>query len=227
MNLHEYQAKAILTRYGLKIPKGKVACTPEEAETAAREIGPGPWVLKAQVHAGGRGKAGGIRTARDPADVRRMAEEMIGMRLVTPQSGAQGNPVSRVLVEEDLPSERELYLGVTIDRARERVAVIGSSVGGMEIEEVSEHSPEKIHTLLIDPGCGLTNFQGRRLAMDLGFQGGNIGVGAAVASSLYRAFIENDCSLLEINPLALMRSGAWVALDAKMNIDDNALYRHP
>jgi len=227
MNLHEYQAKAILARYGLKIPKGKVASTPEEAETAAREIGPGPWMLKAQVHAGGRGKAGGIRTARDPADVRRMAEEMIGMRLVTPQSGAQGNPVSRVLVEEDLPSERELYLGVTIDRARERVAVIGSSVGGMEIEEVSEHSPEKIHTLLIDPGCGLTNFQGRRLAMDLGFQGGNIGVGAAVASSLYRAFIENDCSLLEVNPLVQCRDGALVVLDAKMNIDDNALYRHP
>lgn len=227
MNLHEYQAKAILARYGLKIPRGKIAFTPGEAEAAAREIGPGPWVLKAQVHAGGRGKAGGIRMARDPAEARRVAKEMIGMRLVTPQSGAQGKPVSRVLVEEGLPIERELYLGVTIDRTRERVVVIGSSEGGMEIEEVSERSPEKIHTVLIDPGCGFTVFQGRRLAIELGLQGGNIGAAAAVASSLYRAFIENDCSLLEVNPLAQWRDGALVVLDAKMNIDDNALFRHP
>jgi succinyl-CoA synthetase beta subunit len=227
MHIHEYQAKEILTRYGVKIPKGKVALTPSEAEAVAQAIGPGPFVVKAQVHAGGRGKGGGIRVAKDPAAVRQVAREMIGMKLLTPQTGAQGKPVSRVLIEESLPISRELYLGVTIDRGKERVAVIGCSEGGVEIEEVAARAPERIQEAIADAGCGFALYQGRKLAMAVGLQGGNVGKGSAIAHALYRAFMDHDCSLAEINPLVLTARGDLIALDAKMNIDDNALYRHP
>jgi succinyl-CoA synthetase beta subunit len=227
MHIHEYQAKEILTRYGVKVPKGKVAFTPVEAEAAAQAIGPGPFVVKAQVHAGGRGKGGGIRVAKDLAAVRQVAREMIGMKLLTPQTGAQGKPVSRVLIEESLSISRELYLGVTIDRGRGRVAVIGCSEGGVEIEEVTARSPEKIQKAIVDPGCGFSLYEGRKLAMAMGLEGAGVGKGSAIAHALYRAFMDNDCSLAEINPLVLTPRGELVALDAKMNLDDNALYRHP
>ncbi len=227
MNIHEYQAKEILFRHGIKIPRGQVAFDLRDAEAAAQGIGPGPFVVKAQVHAGGRGKAGGIRKAKDPTEVREIARAMFEMRLVTRQSGPQGKPVSRVLVEEALSMTRELYMGVTIDRKQGKVVVIGCSEGGVEIEEVSARSPEKIQKLAIDSGCGFTYFQGRKLAIDIGLTGGTIGKGAAVAFSLFRAFMDCDCSLAEINPLVLTARGELVALDAKMNIDDSALYRHP
>jgi succinyl-CoA synthetase beta subunit len=227
MNIHEYQAKEILFRHGIKIPRGQVAFDLRDAEAAAQGIGAGPFVVKAQVHAGGRGKAGGIRKAKDPTEVREIARAMFEMRLVTRQSGPQGKPVSRVLVEEALPISQELYLGAAIDRKLGKVVVIGSSEGGVEIEEVSAKSPEKIQKFAIDSGCGFTYFQGRKLAIDMGLQGGTIGKGAAVAFSLFRAFMDCDCSLAEINPLVLTPRGELVALDAKMNIDDSALYRHP
>jgi succinyl-CoA synthetase beta subunit len=227
MNIHEYQAKEILARYGVKIPKGRVAFNLKEAEATAREIGPGPYVIKAQVHAGGRGKGGGIRIASDLSEVGGIARGMFGTKLVTPQTGPQGKPVSRVLVEESVPVARELYVGVTIDRALGRVVVISCPDGGIEIEEVGARSPEKIHTIIVEPGCGFNSFQGRRLAMAMGLEGSNIGKGAAIACALERAFRENDCSLAEINPLVVTSRGDLVALDAKMNIDDNALYRRP
>ncbi len=226
MNIHEYQAKEILFRHGIKIPRGQVAFDLRDAEAAAQGIGPGPFVVKAQVHAGGRGKAGGIRKAKDPTEVREIARAMFGLRLVTGQSGPQGKMVSRVLVEEALPIAQELYLGATIDRKQGKVVVMGSSEGGVEIEEVSARSPEKIQKFAVDSGCGFTYFQGRKLAIDMGLTGGTIGKGAAVAFSLFRAFMDCDCSLAEINPLVLTARGDLVALDAKMNIDDNALYRH-
>ncbi len=227
MNIHEYQAKEILARYGVKIPKGRVALNLREAEAVAREIGPGPCVIKAQVHAGGRGKAGGVRIASDLSEVGGIARGMFGTKLVTPQTGPQGKPVSRVLVEESVPVARELYVGVTIDRALGRVVVIACPDGGIEIEEVGARSPEKIHTIIVEPGCGFNSFQGRKLAMAMGLEGSNIGKGAAIACALERAFRENDCSLAEINPLVVTSRGDLVALDAKMNIDDNALYRRP
>ncbi|MDI6755234.1 MAG: ADP-forming succinate--CoA ligase subunit beta, partial [Thermodesulfobacteriota bacterium] len=227
MNIHEYQAKEILSRYGIKTPKGRVAFHLKEAAAAAQAIGPGPYVVKAQVHAGGRGKAGGIRRAMDASEVAGIARQMFGTKLITPQTGAQGKPVSRVLVEESLSIARELYLGVTIDRGQGKVAVIGCSEGGVDIEEIGSRSPEKIHKMTSEPGCGFTFFQGRRLAINMGLEGGNIGKGAAIAFGLFRAFMDTDCSLAEINPLVLTAAGDLVALDVKMNIDDNALYRHP
>jgi len=227
MNIHEYQAKEILFRHGIRIPRGQVAFDLRDAEAAAQGIGQGPFVVKAQIHAGGRGKAGGIQEAKDPSEVREIARAMFGMRLVTPQAGPQGKPVSRVLVEEALPITQELYMGATIDRKQGRVAMIGSSEGGVEIEEVSAKSPERIRRLVVDSGCGFTYFQARKLAIDMGLQGGTIGKGAAVAFALFRAFMDCDCSLAEINPLVLTARGELVALDAKMNIDDNGLYRHP
>jgi len=227
LNIHEYQAKEIISRYGVKIPRGKVALTVAEAERAAATIGPGPFVVKAQIHAGGRGKRGGIWKAKDPYEVAQAARQMIGMKLATLQTGAEGKPVSRVLVEESLPIARELYLGVTIDRQPGKVSVIGCSEGGMEIEEVGARSPEKIQKEIVDPGFGFTFFQGRKLALAMGLEGANIGKGATIAHALFRAFMDNDCTLAEINPLALTTAGELVALDVKMDIDDNALFRHP
>ena len=227
MNIHEYQAKEILARCGIRIPRGKVAFTLREVEETARRIGPGPFIVKGQVHAGGRGKAGGIRRVQNPVEAREAARKMFGTRLVTAHTSSRGKRISRVLVEEVLNFDRELYLGITIDRRQGKVAVIGCSEGGVEIEEVRSRSPEKIRMALMDPGCGFTLFQGRKLALEMGMDGPEIGKVATVASGLFRAFMENDCSLAEINPLVGGKNGELVALDAKMNIDDNALFRHP
>ncbi len=227
MNIHEYQAKQILARSGIKIPRGGVAFNLRDAEEIIRSIGPGPFVVKAQVHAGGRGKGGGIRVAKNRDEMIGIARRMFGMRLITPQTGSQGKPVSRVLVEESLPIARELYLGVILDRSRQKIVVIASSEGGMEIEEVAAKSPDRIFKMFVEPGCGLGLDQARQLALDMGLEGGGIGVGAATAIALCRIFVDKDCTLAEINPLVVTPSGKIIALDAKMNIDDNALYRHP
>ncbi len=227
MNIHEYQAKEVLSRLGVRIPRGRVAFTAKEAEVIAESIGTGPFVVKAQVHAGGRGKSGGIRLAQDPVEVRQIAWEMIGMRLVTSQTGPAGKPVSRVLIEETVAIGRELYLGVTIDRRIGKVVTIGCPEGGLDIEEVANRSPEKIHRIHADAGCGITQFQGRKIALAMGLEGRMIGKAATIVSALYQGFVEYDCTLAEINPLVLTAKGDLLALDAKMNIDDNALFRHP
>lgn len=227
MHIHEYQAKEILARYGIKIPKGIVAFTIAEAEAAAKTIGSGPFIVKAQIHAGGRGKWGGISKVINYQEVTQAARQLIGSKLVTQQTGQAGKKVSRVLVEESISIAQEFYLGVTIDRQKGRVALIGCAEGGVEIEEVATRSPEKIKKIIAEPGCGLTPFQGRRLAIELGLQGNTISKWSAVTLALYRAFMDNDCVIAEINPLALTVAGDLVALDAKMEIDDNALSRHP
>jgi len=227
MNIHEYQAKEILSRLGMRIPRGRVAFTAKEAEVIAQSIGQGPYVVKAQIHAGGRGKSGGIRLAKDPVEARQIAWEMIGIRLVTPQTGPEGKPVSRVLIEETVPIAQEFYLGVTIDRTLGKVVVLGSAEGGMDIEEVAARSPEKIRQVHAEAGCGVTQFQGRKIALAMGLEGGIIGKAATIVSALYQGFMEYDCTLAEINPLVLTEGGDLLALDAKMNIDDNALFRHP
>jgi succinyl-CoA synthetase beta subunit len=226
MNIHEYQAKQVLARYGIATPRGGVAFNLRDAEEITREIGPGPFMVKAQVHAGGRGKGGGIRKAKDLPEMIGIARRMFGMRLITPQTAAQGRPVSRVLVEESLPITRELYLGVTLDRSRQKIVVIGSSAGGMEIEEVAAKFPDKIFKMFVEPGCGLSLSQARDLALSMGLEGAAIGVAAATSIGLCKAYVEKDCTLAEINPLGVTAGGKIIALDAKMNIDDNSLYRH-
>jgi succinyl-CoA synthetase beta subunit len=224
MNIHEYQAKEILKRYGVPIPVGKVASTPQEARAAAVEIG-GPCVVKAQIHAGGRGKAGGVKLARDPDDAEKKAAEILGKNLVTHQTGPEGRQVRRVLVEQGVNIERELYLGMVLDRSQSRVALIGSSEGGVEIEQVAARAPEKILKELVDPVVGLQPFQCRRLAYALGVRQEHIGKMVGMIQALYRAFDECDCSLAEINPLIVTKEGQVMALDAKMNFDGNAFFR--
>jgi succinyl-CoA synthetase beta subunit len=224
MNIHEYQAKEILKRYGVPVPRGKVASTPEEVNVAARDLG-GRCVVKAQIHAGGRGKGGGVKLASSPEDAEKKAAEILGKHLVTHQTGPEGRLVRRVLVEETLPIERELYLGMVLDRAESRVAVICSSEGGVEIEEVAAKNPQKILKELIDPAVGLQPFQCRRLAYALGISHEHVGRAVALMRALYHAYDECDCSLAEINPLVLTKEGQVIALDAKMNFDSNAFFR--
>ncbi len=226
MNIHEYQAKEILKRYGVAVPKGKVAATPEEAKAAAVELGGGTCVVKAQIHAGGRGKAGGVKLARTPEEAEQRAGEILGKTLVTHQTGPQGRQVRRVLVEQGLDIARELYLAMVLDRAQSRVSVICSSEGGMEIEEVADKTPEKILKESIDPVIGLAGFQCRRLAYALNIPSDLIGKISGVMQALYRAYDESDCSIAEINPLIITKEGQVMALDAKMNFDSNALFRH-
>jgi len=226
MNIHEYQAKEILKRYGVSVPQGQVAATPEEAKAAAIKLGGGICVVKAQIHAGGRGKAGGVKLARNPEDAEQKAREIIGKNLVTHQTGPEGRQVRRVLVEQGLSIDRELYLAMVLDRAQSRVSVICSSEGGVEIEEVAEKNPEKILKESIDPVIGLAGFQCRRLAYALGIPNELVGKMAGVMQALYRAFDESDCSIAEINPLIITNEGQVMALDAKMNFDSNALFRH-
>ena len=226
MNIHEYQAKEILKRYGVAVPKGKVAATPEEAKAAAIELGGATCVVKAQIHAGGRGKAGGVKLARTPEEAEQRAREILGKTLVTHQTGPQGRQVRRVLVEQGLNIDRELYLAMVLDRAQSRVSVICSSEGGMEIEEVADKTPEKILKESIDPVIGLAGFQCRRLAYALNIPGDLIGKISGVMQALYRAYDESDCSVAEINPLIITKEGQVMALDAKMNFDSNALFRH-
>jgi len=224
MNIHEYQAKELLKRYGVPVPLGKVVSTPQEARGAAVELG-GRCVVKAQIHAGGRGKAGGVKLARDPADAEKKAAEILGKNLVTHQTGPAGRQVRKVLIEQGLNIDRELYLGMVLDRAQSRIAVICSSEGGVEIEEVAAKNPEKILKELIDPAVGLLPFQCRKLAFALGMPAESVGKLTAMMQALYRAFDECDCSLAEINPLVLTQEGQVIALDAKMNFDSNAFFR--
>jgi succinyl-CoA synthetase beta subunit len=224
VNIHEYQAKDILKRFGVPVPLGKVASTPQEAKAAAIELG-GRCVVKAQIHAGGRGKAGGVKVAATPEEAEKRSSEILGRNLVTRQTGPEGQPVRKVLVEQTLNIERELYLGMVLDRAQSRFAVICSPEGGVEIEEVAAKQPDKIFKELIDPAVGLLPFQCRRLAYGLNVPTEAVGKLVAMMLALYRAFDERDCSLAEINPLVLTKEGQAVALDAKMNFDSNAFFR--
>jgi succinyl-CoA synthetase beta subunit len=226
MNIHEYQAKDLLRRYGVAVPNGKVATTADEAAAVAREFGP-VCVVKAQIHAGGRGKAGGVKVCTTPEEAREFARGLLGKKLVTHQTGPGGREVRRVLVEQGCDIARELYLGMVIDRARGWPTLMASAEGGVEIEEVAARSPEKILHEPIDPAVGLQAFQGRKIAFGLSIPKESINRAVSFISGLYRAFSESDGSLAEINPLVLTRAGDLLALDAKMGFDDNSLFRHP
>ncbi|MCP2619664.1 ADP-forming succinate--CoA ligase subunit beta [Candidatus Aminicenantes bacterium AC-334-K16] len=225
MKIHEFQAKQILQRFGVQVPRGEVADTPEKVYEIAQQIGP-KVVLKAQVHAGGRGKGGGIRLAKTPEEARELAQEMIGMTLVTHQTGPEGKKVRRLLVEEALDIDRELYLGIVIDRAKEAPVVMASPEGGVEIEKVAAETPELIFKEYVNPATGFLPFQARRLAFKLGLSGDTFKKGVKFILGLYQAFQATDASLAEINPLLVTKQGDVLALDAKMNFDDNALPRH-
>jgi succinyl-CoA synthetase beta subunit len=225
MKIHEYQAKGILARYGVPVPRGEVAYSPEEADAAAKRIG-GSVVVKAQIHAGGRGKGGGVKVARNTAEAADIAKKMLGMRLVTHQTGPEGRLVQRVLIEETLPIERELYLGIVLDRVQAKPVFMASAAGGVDIEEVAARSPEKILKEPIEPGLGLAPFQARKLAYRIGIPPASAGPAASAMMALARAYEGVDASLAEINPFVLTTDGKVYALDAKINLDDNALYRH-
>ena len=225
MNIHEFQAKEILSRFGVAVPRGVVATTPDEAHDAAARLGGSVLVVKAQIHAGGRGKGGGVRLVRSAAEAAAAAREMLGKNLVTHQTGPEGRQVRRILIEEGLNIARELYLAMVVDRAQSRVSVICSSEGGVEIEEVAAQHPEKIFKETIDPLIGLAGFQCRRLAYALGIGAELVPSISAVMQGLYRAFEQCDASLAEINPLVITREGQVIALDAKMNFDSNAFFR--
>ncbi len=225
MKIHEYQAKVLLARYGVPVPRGEVAHTAEEVDTIARRLG-GSVVIKAQIHAGGRGKGGGIRIAQGPAEAAELAKTMLGMKLVTHQTGPEGRIVQRVLVEETLPVSRELYLGVVLDRARAKAVFMASAAGGVDIEEVAATAPEKILKETMEPGLGLAAFQARKLSYGMGLEGATASAAASAMMALARAYEDLDASLAEINPFVVTTDGRVVALDAKINLDDNALYRH-
>jgi succinyl-CoA synthetase beta subunit len=227
MNLHEYQAKDLLRRYGVAVPQGAVAASAQEAVSVAQSLGGSLWVVKAQVHAGGRGKAGGVQLVRNLAALRGAAERMLGQNLVTQQTGSLGLPVERVYVELGSDIEREIYLSLTLNRERARIAVIVSTAGGMDIEEVAHKTPEKIIAVNVHPAAGLQPYQCRKLGFALELTGKQLGEFQSLVMALYRLYIECDASLLEINPLILTRAGALLALDAKINIDANAIFRHP
>ena len=227
MNIHEYQAKALLAEYGVATLAGRVAYTPEEAEQAARALGSPISVVKAQIHAGGRGKGGGVKVVKSIDEVKAEAKRMLGMTLVTHQTGPEGRTVKRVYIEEGCDIARELYLGAVIDRATSRITFMASTEGGVEIEEVAAKSPEKIIKVAIDPVTGFMPFHGRQLAYGLGLEGTAVNKAVAFMMGLYRCIIERDASLVEINPLVITGTGDVIALDAKMNFDSNALYRQP
>lgn len=226
MKIHEYQAKEILKTFGVAVPRGRVAFTPEEARRVAEELG-GKVVVKAQIHAGGRGKAGGVKLADSPEEAGRIAEALIGKILVTHQTGPEGKEVRKVLVEETMNIARELYAGVVLDRSRSQLVFMVSTEGGVEIEKVAAEAPEKILKEYIDPGVGLQAFQARKMAYNLKLEGGQVKNGVKFLMALYRAYVASDSSLAEINPLVVTKDGRVLALDAKINFDDNALYRHP
>jgi len=226
MKIHEYQGKAILKEYGVPVPRGIVARSPEEAEVAAKELGTAVVVVKAQIHAGGRGKGGGVKLAKSPAEAKELASEMLGMHLVTHQTGPEGREVRTLLIEEGLPIDREFYLGITLDRVTGRNVFMASSAGGMEIEKVAEETPELILKETVDPAVGLRPFQARKLAFGLGIPNELINQAAKFMLALYDAYEKTDASLVEINPFLLTKDGRLIALDAKLNFDDNALYRH-
>jgi succinyl-CoA synthetase beta subunit len=230
MKIHEYQAKAILKKYGVAIPRGEMVETREQAEAAAKNLfnaGVSGVVVKAQIHAGGRGKGGGVKIGKSVEEASELASKMLGMTLITHQTGPEGRVVRRLLVEETLPIERELYLGIVIDRAEARPVFMASQSGGMEIEQVAEENPDAIMKEYITPGMGLEDFQARKLAFRLGLKPDQINQAVKFMTGLYRAFEETDSSLMEINPFITCSDGRLFALDAKMNFDDNALFRHP
>ncbi len=227
MKIHEYQAKEILRKYGVATPRGVPCFTVDEALAAAQSLGGKVWVVKAQIHAGGRGKGGGVKLARSVDEVREHASAILGMQLKTHQTGPEGQKVRRLLIEEGADIKKELYIGLVVDRGTQTVCVMASSEGGMDIEEVAAKTPEKIHKVFVDPETGLKDAEADGLAAKIGIPAGSLTQARAVLQGLYRAFWETDASLAEINPLILTGSGAVIALDAKMNFDDNALFRHP
>jgi succinyl-CoA synthetase beta subunit len=226
VKIHEYQAKAVLARYGVPVPRGEVASSAGEARQIAQNLGGDVVVVKAQIHAGGRGKGGGVKLAKSPGEAEALARQMIGMTLVTHQTGPEGRLVGRVLVEEGLQIDRELYLSILIDRASAAPVVIASASGGMDIEEVAAREPEKILSETIDPGIGVMPFQARKLAFGMGLAAAPAGKLVKLLEAIYKAFIDTDASMIEINPLILTKGGDLLALDAKVSFDDNALYRH-
>ncbi len=225
MNLHEYQSKELFASYGIPVPKGIVAATGSEAAAAARKLGGSKWVVKAQVHAGGRGKAGGVKLVDSPEAADQAAEAMIGQRLVTHQTGPEGLPIRQVYVEQGSKIARELYLSLVLNRDKGHIAFIASAAGGMDIEEVAEHTPEKIVRVNINPATGLQPSHSRALAYGLELEGEQIAEFGKIAQALYKLYLEKDCALLEVNPLIVTGDGKLVALDAKINIEDNALFR--
>jgi succinyl-CoA synthetase beta subunit len=227
MKIHEYQAKAILSRHGVPVPRGEVAFTADDAADIARRLGGDVIVVKAQIHAGGRGKGGGVKLAKSAEEAERIARGMIGMTLVTHQTGPEGRVVGRVLIEEGLKMQRELYLSLLLDRAAGKPVMMASAAGGMDIEEVAAKTPEKIVRVHIDPGVGLVPFEARQLGFGIGLDGAQVNKFVKLAQALYTAYNATDATLVEINPLVVTESGDLLALDAKMNFDDNALSRHP
>jgi succinyl-CoA synthetase beta subunit len=226
MNIHEYQAKEVLRKYNVAVPRGKVAFTADEAFSAAQELGGKIFVVKAQIHAGGRGKAGGVKIAKSLNEVKELVSKMIGMKLVTHQTGPEGKEVRRVLIEEGIDIARELYLGIVLDRSVSRLVFMASTEGGVEIEKIATEKPEAILKEYVDPKIGLQPFQARKIAFGLGLEGDQVKNAVKFITSLYRAFTESDASLAEINPLVVTADGKVLALDAKMNFDDSALFRH-
>ena len=225
MNLHEYQAKTLLQKYGIPVPRGQVISVAKQTPTVTSEIDSPAWVVKAQVHAGGRGKAGGVKVVKSTAEAQMVASELLGKTLVTYQNAPDGQPVNQVLIEETLPIARELYLSMLVDRSLERIVVVASSAGGMDIEEIAQVSPEKILQEVCSPLNGLVDYQARNLAFKLDLVGDQIAAFSRLLKGLYRLFKENDLALLEINPLIVTTDGKLFALDCKMSVDDNALYR--
>ncbi|MGJ4859309.1 malate--CoA ligase subunit beta [Labrys sp. KB_33_2] len=225
MDIHEYQAKELLSRYSVQIPRGGLAYSPEQATYRASEIGGDKWVVKAQIHSGARGKAGGIRICKSDTEVSDAAEAMLGRKLVTHQTGPKGKLVSRLYVEETVDIRQELYLGIVLDRKSERVMIVASASGGMEIEEIAEKQPDSIIRAIVDPGAGMQQFQAREIAFGLGLENNLIGKAVDTLLGCYRVFRDYDASMLEINPLVVTRDGHLIALDAKMSFDENALFR--
>jgi succinyl-CoA synthetase beta subunit len=227
MKIHEYQAKALLARHGVPVPRGEVAFNPTEAGEIARRLGGKVVVVKAQIHAGGRGKGGGVKLAKSPEEAERIAREMLGSTLVTHQTGPEGRKVGRVLVEEGLQMTRELYVSVLLDRAVGKPVIMASAAGGMDIEEVAASTPERIIRVHIEPGVGIMPFEARQLGFAIGLDGSQVTKAVKLITSLYEAFLATDASMIEINPLVVTAAGDLLALDAKMNFDDSALSRHP
>src|SRR6266700_7993790 len=227
MKIHEYQAKELLKKFGVPVPRGIVARSPEEAYQAARELASEPVVVKAQIHAGGRGKGGGVKLARSADEAKEIARQMLGMHLITHQTGPEGRQVRVLLIEEGLPIDKEFYLGIVLDRASGRPVFMASAAGGMDIEEVAGKTPEKIFKETINPAVGFRPFQARKLALALGLRGALVSQAAKFMQSLYSAYEQMDASLMEINPFLLTKDNRLIALDAKVNFDDNAMFRHP
>ncbi len=225
MNLHEYQAKSVLREYGVPTPRGVVVSEAGQCAAAAAELGGAAWVAKAQIHAGGRGKAGGVKLVRSVDELTAAAGQLLGKRLTTYQNAPDGQPVNQLLIEETLPIARELYLSITVDRGAERIGFVASAAGGMEIEEVARSEPEKILKEWVNPVTGFMDYQGRNLAFGLGLEGDQIGAFVKLAKTLYKVFLEKDLALLEINPLIVTTDGELLPLDCKMGVEDNALYR--